>query len=1029
MKPLKVTMSAFGPYAEKVTVDFEKYTNGLYIITGDTGAGKTTIFDAITFALYGEASTDRRENSMLRSDFAKKDTKTFVELEFLYRGEKYMIYRNPRYKREGLKTEESARAELTYPDGNVKTGVKEVNAAVIDLLGIDCGQFTQIAMIAQGDFLKLLLAGTDERGRIFRKIFNTDFYRDFQESLKSKCNDVRREYEAVKNEIDREIKSVMSENEDMLLYDWSRVEEFLDALERMLDDANERKKENQNTDKKLKKQLEKVSASITSAEKNNEMIASLLSEKETLKKLNEKNDEIEKIKNALTADANITMYIMPVYEKLKKCRETCKRLSDMVNEQKSVLEKKNSEVKDREKKYNEEKNKDGERKSLSEKITKLSNELAHYDELDNLYEKQHDAEERLAISMEQSKTLSEKQNVEKGKIDKLNADLADMKMAEAEFEKAKHLCEEKQKICERLKKAEFESKELNKHKNKYNKLSQEYIEAEEEHKQKSAEYNEQYNLFLREQAGIIAQSLEDNTPCPVCGSTEHPCPARKSDKAPSEAELNNFKTQLEMLDTRCRDLSQKAGEEKNECDRKESIIKEALSQAKCEIYEDINKSVNEALKKAEAEVSRAKTLLDEADDRLNLKHKFEKDLCDSTEILSELANQIESVQKEISSCNVELGGIESKTAALKALTSFENKQTAVEKTEEMQIEYDASVKRLDEAENAYRDCMQAIDKATTVISQNEPLLVDESREKERFEKELGELIKKYDFADESDIDGNVIGKSQAEELRKTVNEHDDELKACIERIKVLEENIGNREMTDISVLQKEKNDINEKIGAVADESASISTEISVNTKVRKNVTVLRKKLKESDKQYSMLLNITQTACGELPQKQKIAFEQYIQSAYFRLILQEANKRFSYMTNGRFELVKKKESDNLKSRGGLEIDVLDNYTGKSRDVKSLSGGESFKASLCMALGLSEVIQRNSGGVKLEAMFVDEGFGVLDSESLEQAVEVLTSLSQSDRMVGIISHISELKDRIDKKIIVKRAAEGSSIEMIY
>ena len=179
----------------------------------------------------------------------------------------------------------------------------------------------------------------------------------------------------------------------------------------------------------------------------------------------------------------------------------------------------------------------------------------------------------------------------------------------------------------------------------------------------------------------------------------------------------------------------------------------------------------------------------------------------------------------------------------------------------------------------------------------------------------------------------------------------------------------------------------------------------------------------------MLLNITQTACGELPQKQKIAFEQYIQSAYFRLILQEANKRFSYMTNVRFELVKKKESDNLKSRGGLEIDVLDNYTGKSRDVKSLSGGESFKASLCMALGLSEVIQRNSGGVKLEAMFVDEGFGVLDSESLEQAVEVLTSLSQSDRMVGIISHISELKDRIDKKIIVKRAAAGSSIEMIY
>ena len=290
-------------------------------------------------------------------------------------------------------------------------------------------------------------------------------------------------------------------------------------------------------------------------------------------------------------------------------------------------------------------------------------------------------------------------------------------------------------------------------------------------------------------------------------------------------------------------------------------------------------------------------------------------------------------------------------------------------------------------------------------------------------------MQKFNFADENDIDANMLEETQTKDLQKRADEHDSACKTCAERIKLLEENVGNTEKTDTASLEKEKENINKMLGDINEESAEISTKISVNEKIKKNISTLKKKLEISDKRYSMLLNITQTACGDLPQKQKIAFEQYIQSAYFRLILQEANKRFSYMTNGRFELIKKEESDNLKSKGGLEIDVFDNYTGKSRDVKSLSGGESFKASLCMALGLSEVIQRNSGGVKLESMFVDEGFGVLDSESLEQAVEVLTSLSQSDRMVGIISHISELKDRIDKKIIVKRGNTGSSIEMIY
>ena len=248
------------------------------------------------------------------------------------------------------------------------------------------------------------------------------------------------------------------------------------------------------------------------------------------------------------------------------------------------------------------------------------------------------------------------------------------------------------------------------------------------------------------------------------------------------------------------------------------------------------------------------------------------------------------------------------------------------------------------------------------------------------------------------------------------------------RLKKRLEQKNSKYQDDIEKLKADKEETENSLEEVTEQKNSLTANISINKRIMDETQKLKTELDESGKRYSTYLNISQTANGELSKRQKIAFEQYIQSAYFRSILNEANKRFSYMTNGRFELVKHDGDSNLKSHSGLDIDVFDNYTGKQRSVKSLSGGESFKASLCMALGLSEVIQRNAGGVKLESMFVDEGFGVLDNESLEQAIEVLNSLSESDRMVGIISHISELKDRIDKKIVVKKGSAGSTVELI-
>ena len=972
MKPLKITMSAFGPYAEKVTIDFEKYQNGLYIITGDTGAGKSTIFDAITFALYGEAATQRRENTMLRSDFAKKDTKTFVELEFMYRGEVYKIKRNPRYKREGLKTEETPKAEITYPDGSVKSGVKEVTAAVTDILKIDCGQFTQIAMIAQGEFLKLLLAGTDERGKIFRKIFNTDLYRRFQDRAKMLANDAKRDYETVKSSIEREIKGVVSDNEDdWILYDSTRTDEFINALMNLLGDWEKDKKSITAKEKRLKTKSQKLSDEISLAENTNKFIESLEKEEETLKKLNDDSEKIESLRKDTDRLESVNKDVMPILTMLKSYRENVGKLEKSISTNKKVLEK-NTEKHDELKKILEdEKARENERKTLSEKAVGLKNELEYYEEYESLKKETAKNQKSLKKANDESEKLKATFNDDKKKAEDEKNKLSELKSTEVELQKVKSLYEEKEKHNFKIQKVMLDCDSLKKHQKKHKKLSEQYTDAEKLYKQTLETYNDGYSLFLREQAGILAESLNENEPCPVCGSTDHPCIAQKSDTAPSENELDEMKQRADMADNECRKIADKASKEKNECE-------------------------------------------------LNLNAYTEK--CNQTD------EKIEEITAKINDLKTVINGDENKITALEKMISCKNKSEAEKVLDDLENRIDEMQKSFEIAEQNYNECVKVIDNAKAVINENEPLAKTENERIKKQEEKLEKAMQKYGIDDENTLEILVSDIENISDMRDEIKEYDNKLSACNERIKMLKENIGKAEKTDIEKLKADKEETENSLEEVTEQKNSLTANISINKRIMDETQKLKTELDESGKRYSTYLNISQTANGELSKRQKIAFEQYIQSAYFRSILNEANKRFSYMTNGRFELVKHDGDSNLKSHSGLDIDVFDNYTGKQRSVKSLSGGESFKASLCMALGLSEVIQRNAGGVKLESMFVDEGFGVLDNESLEQAIEVLNSLSESDRMVGIISHISELKDRIDKKIVVKKGSAGSTVELI-
>lgn len=1026
MKPLKITMSAFGPYAGLTVIDFEKYLNGLYIITGDTGAGKTTIFDAITFALYGEASTERRENSMLRSDFAGRDVKTFVELEFIYRGEVYKIYRNPSYKREGLKTAETAKAELTYPDGNVRTGVKEVNSAVRDILGIDCGQFTQIAMIAQGDFLKLLLAGTEERGRIFREIFYTDFYRDFQDRLKLRCNETRKKYEELKSAIVNAMDGAVCD--ETRKYSALQAEDFMSFISDLVQSDASAEIKTKEEERLLRKQSAELALSIGNAEKNNELIFALDREKEKLAVLERKNDEIEQYEKQLRRSADINYELVPVYNRVKERRESVLRLYSVIEDKKKILEEKTAKINILEKEYSDCKNREKEMNNLAVKAENLKNELDRYSELDMLDHERNETKKTLeAESARRDKTQNDILTATKNIAD-MKSELDGMKTAEYEYEMTKRVREEKELDMERLNKTLRDYDIFNGHDRQYMTLKDEYMRLEAECNKKSDEYNKQYSLFLREQAGIIAGTLVEGKPCPVCGSTAHPQKAGKNDKAPSEAELNSLKEETDLLRTQCADCSKRALQKKNERDKEELDIRQFIAE-----FDKDDTNIEIALKQIsdsiDDEYLKSKSAEKTANEILMKKKKYETDLTQFEKNMSELTLRLRNAEQTVNGLKTQIGILDGKIVSLKNLVTYESRDEAEKELSNLEQEYKRFINILEKTETEYKKCLRTADETRAVIENSEPLAGEERGKLEDDENVMRKLFDKFLISDETEIENSVLSDEKESEYRNAVDEYNNNKNACAERIKVLGETIETNNKTDVDELKRLKSETDKKTDEVLEHANSIRARLSVNKQIMGRVNIMRADMDRMSREYGMILNLSQTASGELSGQQKIAFEQYIQSAYFRSILNEANKRFGYMTNGRYELTRRDVSDNLKSKGGLEIDVFDNYTGKNRDVKTLSGGESFKASLCMALGLSEVIQRNAGGVKLESMFVDEGFGVLDSESLEQAVEVLTSLSCTDRMVGIISHISELKDRIDKKIVVKRNVSGSTIEMIY
>lgn len=915
MRPLKLKISAFGPYSGKLELDFEKFgKKGLYLITGDTGAGKTTIFDAITYALYGGPSGSNRDVSMLRSKYADLSTPTEVELIFDYYGKEYIVKRNPEYeraaKRGGGTTVEKAKAELIYPDGRVVTKINEVDSSIKEIVGIDREQFCRIAMIAQGDFLKLLTASTKERMEIFRHIFKTELFSDLQDSLKRECGGLLSECERIRNSICQYIGGAVCDKDSVKLSN-----------------------------------LEKA--------KNGELTAE---------------DTVSLIKNLIVDDENEEKAVIAQRELVCKKIDEVKARIIKVNDIKKAKTDLEENIKSFEfeigrqaelnKAFEKEKDKQSKVKEITERSAEIRASLSDYDELavkkitfDDNKKIISDGERKIADLENEIKIIGD----EIESLTKENRSLQSCGEEKIRLEGEYRAFGEK---ADKLKRLSENIDGLNTAKGDYADAIRVYNEKSDIANMLSVELKEQNKAYLDAQAGILADTLEDGKPCPVCGSLTHVKIAEKPKNAPSKDELDKLRKKSAEADDNANTARENAGKLKGILDAKEEGIREEIKLILGDIdTENVKNAVCEQSLEIEEDIKNLTKALADVQSKIDRRAEIEKILPQKNEASDNINKNLICIKDEVKIKLAENISLNERIAELGGKLTFKSKSEAEKEINDLIAETDKIREDFEKAQKILNEC-------------NEKIISLKSAKEEILKRLEGE--ENIDFDEENNL---------------------------------------------LCLLEKEEKEL-------AGREKSVHSRILTNKSALENINLKSDDLITAENKYMWVKALSNTANGNISGKEKIMLETYIQMNYFDRIIARANTRLMIMTDGQYDLVRRKEAVQKVGQSGLDLDVIDHYNGSERSVKSLSGGESFMASLALALGFADEIQSSAGGIKLDTMFVDEGFGSLDDETLSQAMKALTSLADGNRLVGIISHVGELKQKIDRQIVVTKDKSGNS-----
>ncbi|MEG0855858.1 MAG: SbcC/MukB-like Walker B domain-containing protein [Terrisporobacter sp.] len=1034
MRPVNLVISAFGPYAKEQQLDFEKLNGrNIFVITGSTGAGKTTIFDAISYALYGEASGESRENDSLRSHFAEQDIETFVLLEFELRGNIYKIRRSPKQPKKKVRgdgfTEKDAEATIELPNGKVISGVNNVNEKINEILGINKAQFKQIVMLPQGEFKKLLLANSVEREDVFRKIFNTYNFEGIQGLLKDKAIKLSKERNLCKERMKTNLNNIQGEH-NIEIGEYIDFPKVIEELTELIEEEKKQYKNNEKLANEVKIKLEEKNKEKLISEQNNKL---LLEKEEVLKELEQlllKKELIESYK--------------VISDKAKKAKEVSYIEKNYV-EKKSSLIRKESEEEECLKNIEEfkicldslenlvktEEENGSYRDELSEEIGRLKiiePKIKNYDEskktIIQLEQKIIEAKNMITKKETEFNNLKLNREKKENKLKNIN-DLQLKKVnIENEIEKKKSLINEARDAFKIIDSYE-------KFKVLHNKLKGEYTEVESIFKRVKNEYEYMDEVFRKEQAGILADELTEGEPCPVCGSLNHPNKAVKSNgNIPTTEELKKKKNEFDKYQLESNNMMIKLTKLNSEVNGALENSNKVLKK----ISEEIN--INEEYEESSKEdVKKIGVKLKGEIDNLEIEQK---------EIIKKV-NEKSSIEAEIFKIEEALGKYESSINELKEIdrdlyAKLEGSKSSLDELEKDIPKEITSIDLLNEIINKKIAELEASkNKLKLTIKNRDESLTKLERERAK-EREILRNIEELKI--ELNVDKELLIKSMKNNGFIN-NEQYMEAKSNIEKITTLDEEIDNYNSMITIIKDKSSNleekcknlilvdtkNIDEEIKSIKDEEKAKRDEalaehsiLQSNKNVLTNVKELNKEFNKKEEEYRIIGELSDLANGR--KSPYISFERYVLASYFQDIIDAANLRLEKMTGDRFSLKRKTSKSKGAGQKGLELEIYDNYTASSRDVSSLSGGESFKASLSLALGLSDVVQASSGGVSLETMFVDEGFGTLDPQSLDNAIDSLLELQKGGRLVGIISHVQELKERVDAKIEVTSTKEGST-----
>lgn len=872
MRPKKLTMSAFGPYSGLTELDFDALgREGLFLITGDTGAGKTTIFDAISFALYGEASggAERRASKSFRSDYASPDTETWVEFTFTHRGREYRIKRAPEYERVKLRgegtTKQDAYAEFECGEtGELITRIAAVNARVAELTGLSRTQFAQTVMIAQGDFLKILNAKSDERKKLFQRIFNTGVFADVQQRLK----DMNAECEGALGKLDAAAETELAR----LTHDaaFSREDEA-DALR----------------------------GDVRATEK----LIPLLKERQ--------DERAARIENAKTAHERAEREADALTEALSRAR--------LILSQRQELAAMESEL------ARDEENAD--ERAAREARLERAKRAARLDGAELLLRRSHadvKATRAALAAAQEARTAGESRRGESAER---------VKRAEAELE----ACEAKREALRARAEAMPLLERLSAARAEYAVQQKTVAGCMEASRVLDAEYTRAKDRFYASQAGLLALTLEEGRPCPVCGATDHPSPAKPS---------------------------------------AESVTREELERA-----DKARKSAEERLRRASETAQQQRTAIAKDTERVSaLGFDPDTDMRALNDECRRLRQEIERAESEAKTARAENERIIAGAARAAA----------------------------------------AEDEAKKHLEQQESALAERRAE-------FGALLHEQGFESGEEYTAAKLPPAQADAMEAELRAAAERARSLKDRAAALREKLADAEDVSAEDLAAKLDAARTTARRAAAEDTALTAAQTADETAIARLTAIAEKRAAAQHRWAVVNEVYAAVSGQMSRRTKLSFETYVQQYYFKQVIAAANKRLTVLTDGMFVLRCKEEAKNMRSQSGLDLDVLDRSTGLWRDVSTLSGGESFMASLALALGLSDVVQSRSGGVRLDAMFIDEGFGSLDENALRQAMELLTRLAGGARLVGVISHMPELKERIERKVIVTKTISGSKLRV--